>query len=331
MVLWTVMENNPGLVCGYRVDRSGEMSELGWADIDSAIAMDDALIWLHFDQINTDARNWITHCPHIPDGAKSVLLGTDSHMRIESVGAGLCGVVGDLHHEFAQTYDRLDVLRLYLDNRCLISARQQSLASIEKLRKAIGEGLKVDRPIAIIIHFLHHVTDTLGDLILGLADSVDSIEESILDGKGSQSGDELSRIRRVAARLRRHMVPQQHALLGLLSRLPPWIAEAEAVGLRNAIERLAALGHDLELIQERARLLQEQASARLMEATNRNLYILSIVTTIFLPITLITGVFGMNLGGLPAQQDPIGFWYGIGIMIVTVGATLFLLRRYRIL
>ena len=103
----------------------------------------------------------------------------------------------------------------------------------------------------------------------------------------------------------------------------------DAAKLRSAIERLGALGHDLELVQERARLLQEQASNRLMEATNRNLYILSVVTTIFLPITLITGVFGMNLGGLPGQQAAYGFWYGIGFMGVVVIATLYLLRRWR--
>ncbi len=213
----------------------------------------------------------------------------------------------------------------------MISARREPLTAIDKLRKTIAEGLKVERPITLVTQFLHHVTDTLGDLILELTDNVDDVEEAVLGGSASRPGDELGRIRRVAVRLRRHMVPQQHALLGLLSRLPQWIGDADAAKLRNAIERLGALGHDLDLVQERARLLQEQASARLMEATNRNLYILSIVTTIFLPITLITGVFGMNLGGLPAQQDPLGFWYGVGLMVLTIVATLVLLRRVKML
>ena len=101
----------------------------------------------------------------------------------------------------------------------------------------------------------------------------------------------------MAARLRRHMVPQQHALVGLLSRLPAWVAQPEAARLRDAIERLGALGRDLDLVQERARLRQEQAAARLREATNRNLSILSIVTAIVLPITFVSGIFGINLGG----------------------------------
>ncbi len=320
-----------GLVCGYSVNTSGEMTAVAWDDMDRSLAVEDMLVWLHFDQSDPAAREWIANCSHIPATARAMLLGSDSHMRIEAVGSGLAGVVGDLHHEFAQKPDRLDVLRLYLDNNCLISARCEPLAAIEKLRRSIGEGLKVERPISLVTQFLHHVTDTLGDVILELADNVDELEEAVLGGSAERPGEELSRIRRVAARLRRHMVPQQHALIGLLSRLPSWIADADATRLRSAIERLGALGHDLDLVQERARLLQEQASNRLMEATNRNLYILSVVTTIFLPITLITGVFGMNLGGLPGQEAPYGFWAGIGFMVVVVIATLYLLRRGKIL
>lgn len=320
-----------GLVCGYRVDASGEMSPVEWVDMDAALSADDALVWLHFDQADARARDWIAGCHHIPAAAKTILLGSDAHMRIESAGGGLAGVVGDLHHEFSVKSDQLDVLRLYLDNRCLISARRKPLAGVEKLREAISEGLKVDRPIALVTQFLHHVTDTLGDLISELAENVDEMEEKVLEESAEQPGEELGRIRRTSARLRRHMVPQQHALLGLLSRLPSWIDSVEAVKLRTAIERLGNLGHDLDLVQERARLLQEQASARLMEATNRNLYMISIVTTIFLPMTLITGLFGMNLGGLPAQQDPMGFWYGLGLMVATGIGTLIILRKVKML
>jgi zinc transporter len=318
-----------GLVCGYSIGHDGTMTAIRAADIHRYFNQDDNLVWLHFDHGDAGARAWITACSRIPAPAKALLLGTDSHMRIEAIGSGLCGIIGDLHHEFANQADGLDVLRLYLDNHCLVSVRHRPLAAIDKLRKTIGEGLQDGRPIVLVTNFLLHVTDTLGDLILGLADSVDEVEEVILDGRPSRPGEELGRIRRLAARLRRHMVPQQHALLSLLSKLPTWVADNDAVRLRSAIEGLGALGHDLDLVQERARLLQEQASARLMEATNRNLYILSIVTVFFLPISLISGIFGMNLGGLPWGQTHLGFWYGMGLMALTVIVTLVLLRRGR--
>jgi hypothetical protein len=78
-------------------------------------------------------------------------------------------------------------------------------------------------------------------------------------------------------------------------------------------------------------LVQEEIAGRLTEATNRNLFLLSIVTTTLLPITLITGIFGMNVGGLPWVKDPGGFWWVMGVIGVGVVVTLALLRRRRVL
>lgn len=320
-----------GLVCGYSVEHDGRLRTLGPESLADALADEGVMVWLHFDQADPEAQAWIGACERLPGAAKAVLLGADSHMRMEPAGDGLAGVVGDLHHEFARRSDHLDVLRLYLDNRCLISARREPLTAIDKLRRSIGEGLAMERPIRLVAQFLHHVTDTLGDIMLELGDTLDALEDGVISGRADCGPEALNRVRRVAARLRRHMVPQQHALLGLLGRLPEWIEESEASLLRGAIERLSALGHDLDLIQERSRLVQEQRAARLMELTNRNLYILSIATVVALPPTLITGVFGMNLGGVPAQQDHLGFYYGLAFMAATVGATLLLLKRARMI
>lgn len=317
-----------GLVCGYRIRTSGKLEEIDWTDMDAAIADPDSIVWLHFNLADARARAWIG-AAHISSAAKAILLGQDRHMRLELCGEAIAGVVCDLHHEFAERPEDLEVLRLYLDTRCLISARRKPLAAMDKLRHSIGEGLQVERPVRIISHFLHHVTDTLGHLLIELSEDVDDMEDVVLSGRMEDQSPELARIRRITVRLRRHMVPQQHALLGLAARMPQWIAAEDAVELRTAIERLGALGHDLDLVQDRSRVLADQLAGRLMEATNRNLYILSIVTTVFLPMTLVTGIFGMNLGGLPWQQDPRGFGYGMAIMLALGITAFFLLRRRR--
>ncbi len=82
-------------------------------------------------------------------------------------------------------------------------------------------------------------------------------------------------------------------------------------------------------MQERARLLQEEIAGLLTEATNRNLFLLSMVTTTLLPITLITGVFGMNVGGLPWVGTHSGFWWVMLVMVLALVLTLVLLRRRR--
>jgi zinc transporter len=92
---------------------------------------------------------------------------------------------------------------------------------------------------------------------------------------------------------------------------------------------MGSVAQDLESIQERARLLQEETARPLSEATNRNIYSLSLLTAIFLPITLITGIFGMNVGGLPRVNQEFGFGSVLTVMAVTIAASLLLLHWRR--
>ena len=100
--------------------------------------------------------------------------------------------------------------------------------------------------------------------------------------------------------------------------------------LHEVAERMEAVAQDIELVQERTRLLQEEIAGRLNEATNRNLFFLSVITATMLPVTLITGIFGMNVGGLPWLSDPRGVHWVTGIMVMAVVSVLLLLRRRRI-
>ena len=95
----------------------------------------------------------------------------------------------------------------------------------------------------------------------------------------------------------------------LAHRRAAWFREKDTQELHRSIERLGAVSQDLESIQERARLLQEEIAGRLGKATNHNLYVVSLLTAIFLPITLITGIFGLNVGGLSGvDHDMVSRW-----------------------
>jgi zinc transporter len=78
-------------------------------------------------------------------------------------------------------------------------------------------------------------------------------------------------------------------------------------------------------------LLQEEVAIKTAEQTNRNLHVLAIVTTVFLPATLIAGVFGMNVGGLPLTQSGDGFLWSMVILVGASAAVYWLLKRSGIL
>ena len=82
--------------------------------------------------------------------------------------------------------------------------------------------------------------------------------------------------------------------------------------LRETAERTARYVEDIDAARERALIAQEELNSRLAEQMNRAMYTLSIVAAIFLPLGLLTGLLGINVGGIPGTESPWAF------LIVTV-------------
>ena len=108
------------------------------------------------------------------------------------------------------------------------------------------------------------------------------------------------------AGLFRHLEHAHHA------ELPEALADM-ATRLSN---RATALHHDGEQLQARARLLQDELMAKLSEQSNQLLYFLSMLTAVLLPMTIISGLLGMNVGGIPDAADPWAFWWVVGFCVL---------------
>jgi zinc transporter len=321
-----------GMICGFRLQAGGPAEDVQW-NVDAApdTFPDPGVngLWLHFNFVDTRADRWIAQCEHIPEAARELLLDSDPRIRLEPLGNGLVGVLGDLHHDFEADPEGFGVLRLYIGERLIISGRRHPLQSSDRLRRELRGGEAIASTLQWLSHLVQHMAETFASAAADLNQTVDEVEDRILQGRVADEGKELGRVRRILARLRRQVGANRQALIHARARLPGW-CESDVAQLRLAIERLDAVAQDLELVQERARLLQEEIAGQLNEATNRNLYLLSIVTAVMLPTTLITGMFGMNVAGLPWLQDPEGFWKVCLLMAFVAAGTLLLLRWRRL-
>jgi len=311
-----------GLICGFRLVGPTACDEQG-AEADNGAEPH----WLHFNLSDSRAREWLKGRNQLPEEARDLLLNGDARIRLDVLPGGITAVLGDLFHDFDDDPERLGTMRLYLDRRVLLSGRTHPLQAVDVLRREL---LRSDEPLTTLGLFqllIERLADSLALVVGKLNDQVDSAEDRILGGKHAGQGTPLGNLRRLVARLRRLVVANRAALTSLPAQVVGLYDAEERQGLRAAVERLEAVGQDLDLVQERARLLQEEIAARVGEATNRNLFVLSIATTTLLPITLITGIFGMNLGGLPLANHPHGFEVVMVGIAAAVLLALWLLRR----
>lgn len=325
------IDDNGGLVCAFRFPGAGKAEPVKWEEIGHAVSGEAPPVWLHLNGNDQRVRHWVDKCPELPRLARESLLGSDRRMRLEVIGDGLMGIVGDVQHDFDGNLSTIGMLRFYVDDHHLVTLRHEPLSAVDNLRRAVATGsLRPEAPIDLLIQLLNELSRTLGVVLAELTEGIDEIEDNLLAHKVLAEAGELARIRRDLAQLRRHLVPQRQALAGIVNLMPAWFTPGNANGVRQAVERLAATGSDLEQLQERAVLLQTELTGRLAEMTNHNLYILSILTAIFLPLTLISGIFGMNVGGLPWVQDGYGFIWVMLLSLGTLVVTLALLYWRRL-
>jgi zinc transporter len=148
---------------------------------------------------------------------------------------------------------------------------------------------------------------------------VDPLEHRLLAKRVSVSRSELGSLRRMLVRLQRLLAPEPAAFFRLLSRPPDWIKEEELQNLHQAAEKFSTAISDTAALVERVKQLQEELAALVNEQTNRTLFVLTLVTVLALPINLVAGLFGMNVGGIPLAQHRYGFFLVVGPLLILTG------------
>ena len=190
----------------------------------------------------------------------------------------------------------------------LVSAHIRPWRSIDQLRAAVQAGQVFPSPIEILARLLRDQASVLVDIVRKAKKRVGPMEEQLLAKRVSVSRSELGSLRRMLVRLQRLLAPEPAAFFRLLSRPPDWISQDELQNLQLAAEKFSTAISDTAALVERVKQLQEELAALVSEQTNRTLFVLTMVTVLALPINLVASLFGMNVGGIPLNQHPYGFF-----------------------
>jgi zinc transporter len=308
-----------GLICGFLFESGGAgvaidlEHTLRW--LAQPTQAEGDFVWLHFNLSDAAAEPWIrANLAVVPEFFEALHAGSRS-TRIEDASDTLVAVVNDVAFEFA--FDPSEIASLWIDvgPRIAVSARIHPLRSIDRLRQAVKEGCRFGSSVAFLNRLLHDQGDVLVRIVREATLRVDAVEDGLLAGRLQPKRVELGKLRRVLVRLQRLLAPEPGALFRLLRQPPPWVTTQALEDLRQATEEFTLIIRDLAELQERIKLLQEEIAAQVGEQTNRSLFTLTVVTVLALPINIVTGLLGMNVGGIPLAQEPHGFHVIVGIIV----------------
>jgi zinc transporter len=309
-----------GLVWGYRFVQGEPAQQLDAAQVAAWLAAPQAgsFVWLHFSLTNASAEPWLRTHLELPDAFYDSLHEGVGSTRLEQEGDTLVAIVHDVLFDFNFDPSAVSTVSLALEPQVLVSARRRALRSVDRLRAALRAGQSFRSPVELLAQLLWEQAAVLVDIVRQSTTRVDAIEDRLLAGRVRASRGELGSLRRVLVRLQRLLAPEPAALFRLLSRPPAWIGEDDLQDLRQAAEEFSTAVADSLALVERVKLLQEELTAHLSEQANRTLFVLTVVTVLALPINLIAGLFGMNVGGVPLAENRHGFTLvAVGLVLLT--------------
>ncbi|WP_369805584.1 transporter [Sphingobium sp. EM0848] len=281
--------------------------------------------WLHLNLADRGTRAWIERAASLPPSVREMLLSPDTHQLSLVDGE----TVGCVLHDFERDFDvidtaRIGALRIALTPDLMLTTRMHPLRSADIVRQRLEHKTAVIDPARALELLVDAIADNIADISRTLSLDVQRAEDAFLEGHHPPSARDLIGIRRRLAQLHRLLSGMRNVFQRLEKdrELPaPLLPSVEQVA-----QRLQSLDADILGVQGQLRLLREELDIQEAQRTNQNLYILSIVTALMLPATLVTGIFGMNTGGLPFAEGPWGTWHATGLAGGAAAITYALLR-----
>jgi zinc transporter len=319
--------NGSALVAAYRLDGNGGGLDLGWEEI-HRWQPGQGTLWIHLDYAQSEAREWLLGQAGLESTVAEALIAKETRPRSLTVQGGLLVILRGANLNSGASPDDMVAIRLWLEAERIISTRNRIVRSIEAIRESIESGNGPTNPGDFLIHVADGLTTRAGAAVADLEDEVDGLEDEVLSAESYELRTKIGAFRRSAIQFRRYLAPQKDTLLHLQSERVQWLDDTDRAHLREIGDRTLRMIEDLDSARDRAAVTQDELNSRLSEQMNKTMYVLSIVAGIFLPLGLLTGLLGINVGGMPGVNSPWAFMI-VCVVLAATAALLTILFRHR--
>lgn len=307
-----------------------EVRRIEWDDLRSSESKQvKAQRWLHFSRFSEDARNWLVESGTLPSLVCDVLFQEETRPRAFRIdNAMVLNLRGVNLNEGASPQDLIS-LRIYADQDLLVTTRAHRVFAIEDLKKLVESGSAPESNWSKVAFLSDRVTEQLEPVTQRLEDQVDDLEADMLDQNTPPPKLAVADFRRTALSLRRYISPQREAISGLMREGNELLSANDKLELRETQDTIYRLSEQLDMVRERALVLQEQIVELRAEAMNQRLFVLAIISAVFLPLGFVTGLFGVNVGGMPGVDSSLAFSLLCAAMVVLLVILLSLFKRMK--
>lgn len=285
--------------------------------------------WYHLKYTDKKASNWIKQRNELSEQAKVILLNHETRPRtsVNDQEVLIC-LRGINHNEDEQPEDMVSI-RLWLGDGLIITSSDAGSQSINHIKSQLLQQLGPKNGEELLLMLLDRLAYSTDDFVDKMDEKIDQAEDQVDDSSLSEFNPQINEMRRQIAHIRRYLLPQREAIDQLYriksARLSPGFYEQAYMHLDKFIQLI----ENLDLLRDRALMVQEHFMANISHEQNSRLYVLSIISAIFLPLTFLSGLFGMNLAGMPGIQNPWAFSFVVIFSVILTGGLLIWFKKSR--
>ncbi|WP_264272691.1 zinc transporter ZntB [Duffyella gerundensis] len=287
----------------------------------------DRPCWLHLNYTQQRSAEWLQSTHLIPDAVRDGLAGDSMRPRVSRLGDGFMITLRSVNLNSDSRPDQLVAVRVFINDKLIVSTRRRKVSAIDDVLIELQNG---NGPVDCggwLVDLCDTLTDHASEFIDELHEKIIALEDALMDQQVPPRG-ELALLRKQLIVMRRYMTPQRDVYARLASEKLGWMDDDERRRMQEIADRLGRGLEDLDSGIARTGVLSDEIASVMAESMNRRTYTMSLMAMLFLPTTFLTGLFGVNLGGIPGGEWHLGFGvFCLSLVVIVVAVAMWLKKR----
>ncbi len=312
------------------LDGKGGGRPIGWKEIQTwKPANPDEVVWMHLCRNRPGVYEWLQEQLGIPEPTAELLTSDATRPRAFREGDTLVATLRGINFNPGAEPEDMVSMQMWSDGVHMLSLRRHPLQTPRDTLADIDAGNGPRDAGALVTSMTEYMVNRMNSSIIDMNDHIDLLEDTDTGEYADEMLDKITVIRRNCLGLQRHMGPQHEALEIISRDAPEWFEDHDRREIAETIARLRRFLDDINISKESAMVLQDELRARAVARSNRTNYLLTIVAAIFLPLGFVTGLLGINVGGIPGMNEPNAFWIVVGICAAILAMQVMLFWKWK--
>lgn len=323
-------EGTDPLIFGRVLDGKGGARPIGRDEVDNwKPAAPGELLWLHLRRHAPEVQPWLENDLGIPETTAELLVSDSTRPRALREGDSLVATLRGINFNPDAKPEDMISLQVWSDGRRVMTLRKAPMQTPRDVRAMLDQGKGPTDAGSTITAIVEQLVVRMNQTVVEMNDQIDQLEELDVEDEYEQILPRITTIRRNCLALKRHMSPQHEALELMARDAPDWFVDRDRREIAESLDRLRRYLDDIDISKESALVLQDELRARSLASNEHATYMLTIVAGIFLPLGFLTGLMGINVGGMPGVENGDAFWIVVGVCLGIMALQLFLFWRWK--